>query len=260
METEKTAAVGSFLRANAFPLSAPGPARKMTAPAMTLAEVTEYLTKWISQLHEHLSHYKKSRAEEIWDAFYNLTYHTLYPWDQEYLQRMPQRRRDGSIFLSLVTYRDENCLHTLQEAYNKAKDAHQLFVGLVQQNCHHDCVTGIMDDGKSHPADPDPNCYQLFCASDIGKPHCEANRVRILDVDEPESLGPYMARYFASKLWDGEEWYMQVQYNIIWKFIHPHLMACSTKVANQSIFSHSAFRATFSPFSESVNPFRSCDR
>lgn len=180
-------------------------------PPLAMKEIQTFLSGWISELHQHLQYYKNSKAEGIWDAFHNITVRTLYPWDQEYLKRMPERRKDGSIFLSVASYRDENCLATLQEAYRKAKNPNNLFVGLVQQNCLHDCRSGIMEDGKSHPLpDPDPDCHQLFCGSEVGKPHCQAGRLRVLHIEEPESLGPYMARYMASKLWNGEEWYMQV--------------------------------------------------
>ena len=36
-----------------------------------------------------------------------------------------------------------------------------------------------------------------------------SGRVRVLYVNESESLGPAMARYFASKLWGGESYFMQ---------------------------------------------------
>lgn len=185
---------------------------KTQMPPMEMDEITGFLSDWLTTLHEHMSRptIKKAKAEEIWEAFHNLTLHTLYPWDQAYLTRMPPRREDGSIFLSVASYRDDNCPHTLEEAYAKAKIPEQLFVGLVQQNCYEDCRTGIMEDGKSKPTDPDPDCYASFCSSDVGRRHCASGRVRVLQVKEPESLGPYMARYFASKLWDGESFYMQI--------------------------------------------------
>ena len=49
--------------------------------------------------------------------------------DRDYLQRMPERRDDGSIFLSLASYRDENCLNTIRWAYEKAKNPENLYVG-----------------------------------------------------------------------------------------------------------------------------------
>ncbi|CAB9506543.1 Glycosyltransferase (GlcNAc) [Seminavis robusta] len=191
--------------------SASASASSSTSGPLTVLEISEYLSGWISDLHAHLALSKKAKAEGIWEAFHNFTAHTLYPWDQKYLQRMPPRRHDGSIFLSLASYRDENCLATMSQAYQKAKYADKLFVGLIQQRCYKDCRTGIMEDGKSRPQpEPDPDCHKDFCASTIGKPHCQAGRIRALHIQEPDSLGPYMARYFASKLWSGEEWFMQI--------------------------------------------------
>jgi hypothetical protein len=78
-------------------------------PPMELQEITDYLTNWIHLLHDTLSQYKNANYEQIWQGYHDLTVKTLYPWDREYLKRMPQRRHDGSIFLSVATYRDENC-------------------------------------------------------------------------------------------------------------------------------------------------------
>ena len=74
-----------------------------------------------------------------------------------------------------------------------------------------DCIGGILDKtGRTEKVPPDDDCYKLFCESDVGREHCAAGRVRNFFIEEDESLGPYAARYFASKLWNGEEWYMQV--------------------------------------------------
>lgn len=42
-------------------------------------------------------------------------------------------RDDNSIFVSLASYRDENCPATLVEMFSKADRPDYLFVGLVQQ-------------------------------------------------------------------------------------------------------------------------------
>jgi hypothetical protein len=57
--------------------------------------------------------------------------------------------------------------------------------------------------------EPDVDCYKSFCESEAGKALCASGNVRNLMIDEPESLGPYAARYFASKMWYGENWFMQ---------------------------------------------------
>jgi hypothetical protein len=66
------------------------------------------------------------------------------------------------------------------------------------------------------PVEPDQDCYQAFCEGK-GKKYCDAGQVRSLMVDEPESLGPYAARYFASKMWYGEQWFMQTDSHMTFK-------------------------------------------
>lgn len=61
---------------------------------------------------------------------------------------------------------------------------------------------------NNKPVAPDPDSHRLFCESQVGKAHC--GQIRALHMDESESLGPYMARYFASKLWNGESWFLQI--------------------------------------------------
>lgn len=175
-------------------------------PPMQMKEITDYLTNWIHLLHDTMGQYKTANYEQIWQGYHDLTVKTLYPWDREYLKRMPERRHDGSIFLSIATYRDENCMNTLRGAYNNAANPGNLFVGLVQQNCNHDCKTGVLEGGKIDNAEPDPDCYKIYCEENPTR----CKQIRPLFIEEPESLGPYAARYFASKLWDGEEWFMQI--------------------------------------------------
>ena len=175
-------------------------------PPMELTEIKDYLEQWLHSLHETLGRAKHATFEGIWQAYHDLTVQTLYVWDRDYLSRMPPRRTDDSIFLSVASYRDENCIHTLNGAYQKSKDPLKLFVGLVQQNCHQDCKSGIMEGGHVEDVEPDMDCQKAFCEGPM-KAYC--GNVRVLNIDEPESLGPYAARYFASKLWYGEQWFMQ---------------------------------------------------
>ena len=172
-------------------------------PPMALDEIVQYLDNWIHQLHETLTNYKDATHEGIWSAYHDLAVKTLYPWDREYLSRMPPRRDDGSIFLSIATYRDENCFNTLRWAYEKAEHPEKLFVGLVQQNCHKNCKSGVLANLSMVEVEPDADCKEQFCRTEIGKEVCARNQVRVLNIDEPESLGPYAARYFASKMWYG---------------------------------------------------------
>jgi hypothetical protein len=180
--------------------------RHLKSAPMTLNEVLIFLQSFLTKLDSSNMKNKRATFHGIWAAYHELVRVTLYPWDQEYLKRMPPRRQDGSVYLSVVSFRDESCPDTLKQAFTKAKNAQNLFVGLVQQNCEDNdkCRSGAED------VKADPDCYLLFCSSEVGKKFCDSGNVRLLRMKDSLALGPYMARYFASKLWQGEEWYMQI--------------------------------------------------
>lgn len=101
-------------------------------------------------------------------------------------------------------------MQTVYNAYKKAKHPEKLFIGMVQQNCHSECRSGVLANLSMVPVEPDDDCYAKFCETALGKPICKRDQIRVINIDEPESLGPYAARYFASKLWYGEQWFMQI--------------------------------------------------
>ena len=90
-----------------------------------------------------------------------------------------------------------------------------VFAGVVMQNCASDCKTGVQVVSrpgepvrtKVSDAPPDADGVLEFCAT--REALCATN-VRVLRVNESESLGPAFARYLASKLWFGEELFVQV--------------------------------------------------
>jgi len=200
-------------------------------PPMEMNEILKYLEDWIQSMHETLQEHKHAGYEGIWQAYHDLVVKTLYPWDQEYLRRMPKRRDDGSIFLSIATYRDENCFNTVYQAFKKAKNPDKLFVGIVQQNCHHDCKSGVLADLSKKDVPPDDDCEAKFCETEMGKPICDNKQVRVLNIDESDSLGPYAARYFASKLWYGENWFMQTDAHMTFRM---HWDSMSVEMLNKA--------------------------
>ena len=204
---------------------------------ITVDETLKDLETFLSHLRVRMRGQKSGRTtyHRIWKIYHDLVKQMLLPWDKYYFKHMPKRRDDGSIFLSVASYRDQNCMSTLEQAFKMAKYPEKLFVGLVQQNCVRDCVSGVTENFETkvrsktcficllplltpkmkhrhgcinQPVGPDPDCHLVFCKSEIGKPHCD--HIRALHMDESESLGPYMARYFASKLWNGESWFLQI--------------------------------------------------
>ena len=99
---------------------------------------------------------------------------------------MPKRRDDGSIYLSIATYRDKYCVNTIKGAFEKSHNPELLNVGIIQQNCVENCRSGILDaTGRTESVPPDDDCHKIFCESDIGRPHCEAGRVRAMHINEP---------------------------------------------------------------------------
>ena len=174
---------------------------------MPIEEVIKFLYKWVHDLHDELQKSENmASAKDMWKVYHNLTRKTLVPWDLDYLRRMPTPRQDDSIFLSLATYRDENCPNTLSWAYGNATYPDRLFVGLVQQNCYHDCQSGKQEHGGTIEIPPDDDCHEAFC--DRHPERC--SQIRVIKLQEIESLGPYGARFISSKLYDGEQWFMQL--------------------------------------------------
>eukprot|EP00746_Dinoflagellata_sp_MGD_P142962 gnl/MRDRNA2_/MRDRNA2_75851_c0_seq3.p1 gnl/MRDRNA2_/MRDRNA2_75851_c0~~gnl/MRDRNA2_/MRDRNA2_75851_c0_seq3.p1 ORF type:complete len:586 (-),score=95.34 gnl/MRDRNA2_/MRDRNA2_75851_c0_seq3:195-1952(-) len=124
-------------------------------------------------------------------------------------------RTDGSIFISISSYRDPSCSATVRKAYERAAHPELINVGVVQQNCEAQkgCFTGkgwgetrrwVPQNG------PDPDCVSAFCGSPAGRHHCEAGRVRILRLSESLALGPYFSRYLNSKMWRRETYFLQI--------------------------------------------------
>ena len=120
--------------------------------------------------------------------------------------------KENSLFLSIASYRDPNCGPTVERAFANAARPEELTVGIVEQNCHADCMTGTGWGATRRwvHSKPDVDCVTDFCASAAGAPHCAAGRVRLLRLNETESYGPFFARYVASKLWEGQAFFMQV--------------------------------------------------
>jgi [Skp1-protein]-hydroxyproline N-acetylglucosaminyltransferase len=180
-----------------------------------LSEIAANMSLYIHTLHEKFKVLAGPTvtAEAVWDAFTETTKEMPMKWDDENRHRFPRPRKDGSIYVSLGTYRDPFCPMTIKSLYANAKHPENVYVGLFQQNCFGPvCKTGVLVGGKVEDTSPDINCYDDFCASEEGKRSkaCVRNQVRLFNVNESESLGPYMARYLGSKFYRGEQYYLQI--------------------------------------------------
>lgn len=89
------------------------------------------------------------------------------------------------IFVSIASYRDADCINTLESLFSKANHPERIFVGLCWQ-----AILGV--DNDRYPV---------------------ANRIsqcRVIQVDAFESKGVCWARSKVQSLWDGEEYILQI--------------------------------------------------
>ena len=98
--------------------------------------------------------------------------------------------RPGTIFVSLPSYRDDECSETVYEMFENADNPDRIFAGVVQQNKYE----------KEDCFDRCPDC----------KKRKESGHIRVKNYDFKEARGPCFARYEASKLWAGEQYFMEI--------------------------------------------------
>lgn len=178
---------------------------------VTMEKIVSNMRSFLDELHEDYANRAKAPPDAIWMLYKEAADKWLLPMDRDNQgYNLFDVRDDNSIFVSLASYRDENCPATLVEMFSKADRPDYLFVGLVQQNCVSGCKTGVLEGGVVNDVEPDIDCYDTFCDTDIGAPYCDNSQVRNFFVNEAESLGPAVARYFASKLWQGETYFLQI--------------------------------------------------
>jgi hypothetical protein len=117
----------------------------------------------------------------------------FFPWKGEAFNTWSLDRKATSqpgrptIFVSVASYRDEQCAKTLRDLYAKATHPERVFVGAVEQNS--DAVT--------------EQCL-------AGETPVPSKQIRRLSIPHTEAKGPCYARYLASTLFRGESLFMQI--------------------------------------------------
>ncbi len=189
----------------------------------TIAGIIAILQRFLAKLHQMLVENKHApTADIVIEKYFALVDEYLAPFEEAYRDRpIFPIREDGSVFMSLGAYRDHLLGETLRQAFKMAAHPDQLFVGAVVQNCfglETSCRTGVEVKGKDKNGNPitqvsdrppDVNGIEQFCADPDYVKYCESGQIRVLYVNETESNGPTTARYFASKLWGGETYFVQ---------------------------------------------------
>jgi Glycosyltransferase (GlcNAc) len=171
----------------------------------------------------------RSGEDQVRHTYFTLVEKHLRKFEDKYRGRtIFPVRNDDTIFISLAAFREHLLFDTLAGAFGQSSQPDKLFVGVVMQNCFgiddvtgekYGCKTGAQVIGKDKDgrdmtkvsdAPPDINGVEKFCSLDSKyKQYCDNGQIRVLSVHESESLGPAIARYYASKLWAGETYYLQ---------------------------------------------------
>ena len=109
---------------------------------------------------------------------------------RQYLHRVintPMKK--NQIFISVASYRDDLCVNTCKSIFDNADIPEHIRIGICQQNNEND----------------------LDC-SGFGM---HEDKVNIVRLPSSAAQGPTYARYVCSKLWRGEEYYMQIDSHMI---------------------------------------------
>ncbi len=96
--------------------------------------------------------------------------------------------KPDTIFVSVASYRDNECSMTLDTIFNNADYPELVFVGVCEQN-----KAGMKD--------------ELCLSNKVMK---YKNNIRITTMDHKDAKGPTYARYYCSELWRGEQYYLQI--------------------------------------------------
>lgn len=191
----------------------------------TIAGIVAILNEFLSELHISTQELNKKKAEpkEMIESYFSLTNQYIMPLEKAFQGRpVFPIRDDDSIFISLAAFREHLLNETLQSAFENALRPDHLFIGAIVQNCfgwNATCKTGNQVIGKNDKgrdiakisdAPPDRNGIEEFCSDSKFAKYCENGQIRVIYVQDIDAKGPAWARYFASKLWGGETYYMQM--------------------------------------------------
>ena len=120
------------------------------------------------------------------------------------------RHGSRTIFVSIASYRDSECQHTLLDLFATAYNPYRVFVGVVGQYKfqNHETISTISNLGVSQEGMHEDDDCCCFTASPL--PVEWATQVRCLNISWNDAKGPCWARHLAQKLWAGEEFFLQI--------------------------------------------------
>lgn len=98
--------------------------------------------------------------------------------------------KPGTIFVSVASYRDDECKDTVNQMFEAADNPNRIFVGVVQQN-------------KEDKED-------CFSSCETCKRRKNSGHIRVKNFTHDDARGPTFARFHCSTLWRGEQYYFQI--------------------------------------------------
>ena len=106
----------------------------------------------------------------------------------------PTKRKPDTIFVSIASYRDPRCPESLRTMMNGAEDPTKVFVGIVQQN-----------------KEEDLDCLEAYCILMTSeKKNCLRENISVIRMNANTTRGVVVIRQMVSTLYDGEEFFMQI--------------------------------------------------
>ena len=127
-----------------------------------------------------------------------------------------------TIFVSVASYRDSSCSKTLDSMYSNATNPERVHVGICEQN-------------------KDNSLTEKCTGDSVSKYLCN---IKTINLDYTEAKGPTWARYLCSTLYDGQDYFMQVDSHVL--FVKDWDTKCirmmndikSTTDSNKPLLSH----------------------
>ena len=98
-----------------------------------------------------------------------------------------QTHRDATIFVSIASYRDSDCKMTLGNVFETAENPSRVFVGVCEQNT----------------SEGDESCI-------LSNEPRNGGSVRRISLHAQDARGPTYARYLCASLWQGEDYFLQL--------------------------------------------------
>ena len=147
-----------------------------------------YLIYWeCVKMNHHRLHptkfYKLRENRNLKINYYDDSYNISYDYKNKEFKK-------GAIFVSCASYRDDQCTKTLDLLFKNAKNPDNIFVGICQQNSDYSAISSE------------------YCLSRLNS--MRYDQITMFNMPEYEARGPTFARYICSHLWNGEEYYLQI--------------------------------------------------